>query len=379
MKNITIRQLKIFESVARNLSFSRAAEDLHLTQPAVSMQIKQMEEQAGSPLFHHTGKRISLTEAGELILRHCRVILADLKAAEQSLVDLMSGSIQRLRVGLITSGSYFFPHLINSFMQARTGIDLDMTVRSRDHLITLLRNEQIDLAVMVHAPDGPAIVAEPFAPNPFVLVAAPTHPLAYEPDIPFARIALERLIVRESGTDTRNVANDTFFNHESTPRFMEIGCEEAIKQSVMAGLGISFLSALAVQSEVRAGLLKVLDVRGFPLKRQWCVVHRADRPLPPAARDFRQFLLTEGGTRLEHFTGIESVHTGMDLQRPDHAALETRKIAGSNASHEVALRTRALLRENRLPDEHHVQGQNHAGGDDGCADQLPRRSKSTQH
>ncbi|MFL9931864.1 LysR family transcriptional regulator [Paraburkholderia sp. RL18-103-BIB-C] len=379
MRNITIRQLKAFESVARNLSFSRAAEDLHLTQPAVSMQIKQMEEQAGLPLFRHSGKRISLTEAGKLILRHCRVILADLKTAEQSLADLMTGGIQRLRVGLITSGSYFFPHLINSFMQRNPGVDLDMTVRSRDQLIILLRSDEIDLAVMVHAPDGPAIVAEPFAPNPFVLVAAPTHPLAYEPDIPYARIALECLLVRESGTDTRNAANDAFRSHESTPRFMEIGCEEAIKQSVMAGMGISFLSTQAVQSEVRAGLLRVLDVQGFPLKRQWCVAHRADRPLPPAARDFRQFLLTEGGKRLEDFTRIESVHTGMDLQRPDHAAIETRTTAVSSASHEVALRTRALLRDDRLPDEHHVQGQNHACGDDGRADQLAARSESTHH
>ncbi|SMG48643.1 DNA-binding transcriptional regulator, LysR family [Paraburkholderia susongensis] len=343
------------------------------------MQIRQMEDQAGLPLFRHTGKRISLTEAGMLILRHCQVILADLKTAEQSLADLMTGGIQRLRVGLITSGSYFFPHLINAFMQRNARVDLDMTVRSRDQLITLLRSDEIDLAVMVHAPDGPAIVAEPFAPNPFVLVAAPTHALAYENDIPYARIALECLIVRESGTDTRNAANDTFRGRESTPRFMEIGCEEAIKQSVMAGMGISFLSAQAVQSEVRAGLLKVLDVQGFPLKRHWCVAHRVDRPLPPVARDFRQFLLTEAGTRLEHFTGIERVHTGMDLQRPDHTALETKAIAASSASHEVALRTRALLRGDALPDEHRVQSQDHAGGDDRGADQLPARSKSTHH
>ncbi|WP_408451776.1 LysR substrate-binding domain-containing protein [Paraburkholderia fungorum] len=379
MKNMTIRQLKAFESVARNLSFSRAAEDLHLTQPAVSMQIKQMEDQAGLPLFRHIGKRISLTEAGELILHHCRVILADLKAAEQSLANLMTGGIQRLRVGLITSGSYFFPHLINSFMQGNTGIDLDMTVRSRDQLITLLRNDQIDLAVLVHAPDDPAMTVEPFAPNPFVLVAAPTHPLADETGIPFARIALECVIVRESGTDTRNAADATFCGLESTLRFMELGCEEAIKQSVMAGLGISFLSAQAVQSEVRAGLLKVLDVQGFPLKRQWCVAHRADRPLPPAARDFRHFLLTEAGTRLERLTGIESVHTGIDLQRPEHAAPETNTIVAGGASLEVARRTRALLRNDRLPDEHYVQDQNHAGCDDSRSDQLSGRGKLAHH
>jgi DNA-binding transcriptional LysR family regulator len=379
MRNVTIRQLKIFESVARNLSFSRAAEDLHLTQPAVSMQIKQMEDHAGLPLFTQAGKRIALTEAGKLMLRHSMVILADLKAAELSINNLKAGGAQRLRVGLVTSGSYFFPHLIGAFLHDQTGIELDMTVRSRDQLIALLRSDQIDLAVMVHAPDDPAIVAEAFAPNPFVLVAAPTHPLAFERNIPYLRIAHECLIVRESGTDTRSAANSTFGNHESTPRFMEIGCAEAIKQSVMAGMGISFLSAQSVQFEVRAGLLKVLDVQGFPLKRHWCVVHRADRHLPPAALEFRQFLLAEGGARLEHFTGIDKVHTGMDLQAPDDAARETHTLVPPGARHEVALRTRALLRDDGLPDEHHVQGQNHACGDDGSADQLVARRKTAHH
>jgi DNA-binding transcriptional LysR family regulator len=379
MKNITIRQLKIFESVARNLSFSRAAEDLHLSQPAVSMQIKQMEDHAGLPLFSQAGKRIALTEAGKVMLRHSMVILADLKAAELSINNLKAGGAQRLRVGLVTSGSYFFPHLIGAFLHGKNDVELDMTVRSRDQLIALLRSDQIDLAVMVHAPDDPAIVAEAFAPNPFVLVAAPTHPLAYERNIPYVRIAHECLIVRESGTDTRSAANSTFGNHESTPRFMEIGCAEAIKQSVMAGMGISFLSAQAVQFEVRAGLLKVLDVQGFPLKRHWCVVHRADRHLPPAALDFRHFLLTEGDARLEQFTGIDKVHTGMDLLPPDDTARETRAIAAPRARHEVALRTRALLRDDGLPDEHHVQSQNHAGGDDSGADQLAARRKTAHH
>ncbi len=379
MKNITIRQIKTFESVARNLSFSRAAEDLHLTQPAVSMQIKQMEDQVGLPLFHHTGKRISLTEVGKLILGHCMVILADLKAAEQSLADLATDGIQRLRIGLITSGSYFFPHLINSFMQGRTKVVLDMTVRSRDQLVTLLRSDQIDIAVMVQAPVDPAMIAESFAPNPFVLVCAPTHPLADEHDIPSARIAQECLLVRESGTDTRNAANERFSNRESAPRFMEIGCGEAIKQSVMAGMGISLISAQAVQSEVRAGLLKVLDVQGFPLERHWCIVHRGDLHLPPAARDFRQFLVSEGNARLEHFTGIESVHMGMNIQRSAHAVPETRTVAASSANLDVALRTRAFLRNDRLPDEHHVQCEDHAGGDDRRSDQLPACSESTHH
>ncbi|MYM73854.1 LysR family transcriptional regulator [Duganella sp. FT109W] len=298
MKHITLRQIKIFESVARNLSFSRAAEDLHLTQPAVSMQIKQMEGLAGLPLFQHNGKRIALTEGGSLVLRHCQVILADLNAAEQSLADLMTGAVQRLRVGLITSGSRFFPHMINAFLQQHAGLQLDMQVRPREQLLSMLRADQLDLAVMVRAPSLPSLAAEPFAANPFVLVASPMHPLAAEREIPVARIASECLLVRESGTDTRIVADDIFLSLSNPPRFMELGCSEAIKQSVIAGMGVSLLSAQEVQADVRAGLLTVLAVQGLPVKRQWHVVHCGDRPLPSVARGFRQFLLDEAALRL---------------------------------------------------------------------------------
>lgn len=298
MKHITLRQIKIFESVARNLSFSRAAEDLHLTQPAVSMQIKQMEGLAGLPLFQHNGKRIALTEGGSLVLRHCQVILADLNAAEQSLADLMTGAVQRLRVGLITSGSRFFPHMINAFLQQHAGLQLDMQVRPREQLLSMLRADQLDLAVMVRAPSLPSLAAEPFAANPFVLVASPMHPLAAEREIPVARIASECLLVRESGTDTRIVADDIFLILSNPPRFMELGCSEAIKQSVIAGMGVSLLSAQEVQADVRAGLLTVLAVQGLPVKRQWHVVHCGDRPLPSVARGFRQFLLDEAALRL---------------------------------------------------------------------------------
>ena len=304
MKHITLRQIKIFESVARNLSFSRAAEDLHLTQPAVSMQIKQVEGLAGLPLFEHSGKRIALTEGGNLVLRHCQVILADLNAAEQSLADLMSGALQHLRVGLITSGSRFFPHLINAFMREHSDVELDMQVRPREQLVSMLRADQLDLAVMVRAPVLPNLVAQPFAANPFVLVASVMHPLADERELPLSRIASERLLVRESGTDTRIVADDAFLNLPAPPRFMELGSSEAIKQSVIAGMGVSLLSAQEVQADVRAGLLTVLSVQGLPIKRQWHIVHCSDRPLPPAVRAFRQFLLAEAGPRLAPLTEL---------------------------------------------------------------------------
>ncbi|GAB7535478.1 LysR family transcriptional regulator [Burkholderia sp. 22PA0099] len=378
MKNITIRQLKTFESVARNLSFSRAAEDLHLTQPAVSMQIKQMEDHAGVSLFSHVGKRIALTDAGELMLRHSLAILADLKAAEQSFATLKTGSAQRLRVGLITSCSYFFPQLIGAFMQQKPGVDLDMSVRSRDQLVAQLRSDSLDLAVMVQAPDDAAIVAEPFAPNPFVLVATPDHPLAGVRDIARSRIAQECLLVRESGTDTRSAADDSFRGQPYAPRFMEIGCAEAIKQSVMAGMGISLLPKQTVQSELRAGLLAVLDVQGFPRKRNWCVVHRADRHLPPAAVHFREFLLTEGSARLEHITGIDKVQADMALRRSAYASGPARPVA-STASLDVALRTRALLRDDSLPDQGDIQGENHGGGEARHDDNLAARGKTAHH
>jgi LysR family transcriptional regulator, low CO2-responsive transcriptional regulator len=298
MKHITLRQIKIFESVARNLSVSRAAEDLHLTQPAVSMQIKQIEELAGVPLFEHKGKRIILTEGGKLVLRHCLTILADVNAAEQSLADLMSGGIQRLRVGMVTSGSRLFPHLINSFIKTRSGVELDMQVSSRSKLVEMLRNEQVDLAIMVHTPDIPHAVTQPFAEHEFVLVASAAHPLVRARALPLARIAAETVFVREPGTDSRIAADQAFLGQSAAPRMMSLGYSEAIKQSVIAGLGLGLLSLSEAEPDIRAGRLALLDVQGFPLRRHWQAVHRSDRPLPPVARDFLQFLLTEASARL---------------------------------------------------------------------------------
>jgi len=303
MRHITLRQIKIFESVARNLSFSRAAEDLHLTQPAVSMQIKQMEGLAGLRLFQHEGKRILLTEGGNLVLRHCQTILANINAAEQSLANLLTGGVHRLRVGLVTSGSRLFPHLLNAFLHDKNGVELDMQVSSRQHVLEMLRDERIDLALLVHAPGMAHTVAQPFADHRFMLVAAPAHPLADARAIPLARISAENVFVREHGTEARMVADDTFAGQSAPPRLMALGCGEAIKQSVMAGLGVGLMSMHEAAPEVRAGQLRFLDVQGFPLQRHWQIAHRSDCALPPVARDFRQFLLSEGAARLRALDG----------------------------------------------------------------------------
>lgn len=329
MRHITIRQIKIFESVARNLSFSRAAEDLHLSQPAVSMQIKQIEGQAGSPLFHQTGKRIALTDCGALVLRHCRVILADLHAAEQSLAELMTGGSQRLRVGLVTSGSSIFPHLVHSFTRESGVVDLDMKVGSRAQLLAMLQQEEIDLALMVRAPDAPHLAAQPLGANPFVLVASSSHPLAGQRAIALSAVGRECLLVRERGTDTRDVSDEAFRDQETLLRRMELGCAEAIKQSVIAGMGISLMAAHEVQQEVRAGLMTVLDVRGFPLQRQWHAVHRGDRVLPVAARDFLQFLIDDAAAARAS-SGRQVLRDAVPVPLP--VAMQGRRAVASHAA-----------------------------------------------
>jgi len=323
MKNLTLRQLKTFESVARHRSFSRAADDLCLTQPAVSMQIKQMEDMLGVVLFTHIGKRIELSEAGELLLHHCRVIMGQFVEAQKSLESLKVGAGRPLRVGIITSGSYFFPRLVSTFSHRHAGVEFDLTVRNRDQLVERLRHDQIDLAVMLHAPDDAQMTAQGFAPTPFVIVAAPSHPLARAANIHLSRITDDCLIVRETGTDTRNAMNDVFSSHMAHSRLIEIPCAEAIKQSVMTGMGISFLSAHAVQLELQAGLLAILDVQGFPIQREWCVVHRADKSLSGTALAFKQFLLTEGATHIDSLSTIDKANptTSGTRQTPTFSTL----------------------------------------------------------
>jgi DNA-binding transcriptional LysR family regulator len=201
---------------------------------------------------------------------------------------------------MVTSGSTVFPHVIHSFVKDHKVADLEMMVRPRDQLLALLHNEQIDLALMVREPDVPHFAAQQFGNHPFVLVASSTHPLAETSAIPLERILGECLIVRERGTDTRGVTDDAFHDYVPLMRSMELGCAEAVKQSVIAGIGVTLISSLEVQSELRAGTLAVLDVQGFPLARHWHVVHRVDRPLPSVAQDFRQFLLTDAPAWLAH-------------------------------------------------------------------------------
>jgi DNA-binding transcriptional LysR family regulator len=295
MRNATLRQLKVFEAVARHRSFSRAAEELHQTQPAVSTQVRKLEEHAGLPLFEQLGKKIHLTPAGAQMLQSSREIIQKFKEAEEAMAQYKGVSGGQLNVSVISAGDYFFPRLLVDFAQRHPGVTLNFGVCNREELLAQLDANQTDLAVMVRPPADADTVAEPFAPHPYVIVAAPTHPLAGRKRIPVTRIAREPFVVREKGSDTWNSMQEAFGERLGDLNIaMEIKSTETIKQAVIAGMGVSFLSAHTISRELHSGSIAVLDVQGFPRMLNWYVVHRHTKRLPPVAQAFKAFLLAEG-------------------------------------------------------------------------------------
>ncbi len=304
MKNATLRQLKVFEAVARNLSFSRAAEELHLTQPAVSTQVRKLEEHAGLPLFEQLGKKIHLTAPGVEMLRSSRAIIQQFKEVEDTMTQFKGVSGGRLNVTVISAGDYFFPRLLVEFARRHSGVTLNFGVCNREELLAQLADNSTDLAIMVRPPQDADTVAEPFAPHPYVIVAAPDHPLAGKKRIAVSRLAREPFIVREKGSDTWHSMEDAFGAEVDRLNIaLEIKSTETIKQAVMAGMGVSFLSAHTISRELRAGSLAMLNVQGFPLMLNWFVVHRRTKRLPPVAQAFKSFLLKDGAALIEQAMG----------------------------------------------------------------------------
>lgn len=305
MKNATLRQLKVFESVARNLSFSRAAEELHLTQPAVSTQIKTLEGHVGLALFEQLGKKIYLTPSGAELLHYSRAIIEQFQEAEAALMQFKGVTGGKLNVAVISAGDYFFPRLLVEFVRRNAGVTLNLTVHNREELLAQLANNRTDLAIMVRPPVDLDTINESFAPHPYVIVAAPDHPLAGKKRIPMSVIKREPFVVREKGSDTWHSMEDSFGDRVDDLNIaMEIKSTETIKQAVIAGMGISFLSAHTVSLELKAGSLVVLDVEGFPVMLDWYVVHRRNKRLPPVALAFKNFLMSDGAALIEKFTGI---------------------------------------------------------------------------
>lgn len=310
MKNATLRQLKVFETVARHMSFSRAAEELHLTQPAISTQIKTLEGHVGLPLFEQLGKKIYLTPAGMELLFYSKQIIHLFQEADEALAQFKSVSGGKLNVSVISAGDYFFPRLLVEFARRHKGVTLNLKVHNREELLQQLEENLTDLAIMVRPPKDLDTVNESFAPHPYVMVAAPSHPLAKERNIPVDRLLSEPFVVREKGSDTWNSMEEGFAGRLDLARIqiaMEIKSTETIKQAVIAGIGISFLSAHTISLELKAGSLIVLDVVGFPVMLNWYVVHRRNKRLPPVADAFKSFLLSDGADLIEQITCSSSI------------------------------------------------------------------------
>jgi LysR family transcriptional regulator, low CO2-responsive transcriptional regulator len=295
IQHVSLRQLKVFEAAAANRSFSKAAQLLHLTQPGVSMHIKELETNAGLPLFERIGRKLHVTEAGNELLARVREILRSLKDAEDALDGLRGLRRGRINLAVVSTAKYFVPRLLARFGKDFPELDIRLAVNNRDSVIEQLVANEVDLAIMGRSPQALDTLAEPFAQNPHVIIAEPGHPLAGQRRIPIDRVAKETFIVREPGSGTRLAMQQFFEERRLTFRVaMEMASNETIKQAVMAGMGVSFISRHTIDLELQTQRLVVLDVSGTPVIKQWHVAHLAKKRLSPTADAFKRFVLTHG-------------------------------------------------------------------------------------
>lgn len=294
MLPLTLRQLQVFESVARHLSHSRAAAELYLSQPAVSMQIKQAEEVLGLALFEQVGKKLFLTDAGRELLRYSRNILQQLEEMESVFGEMRGLARGHLDIAVVSSANYFMPQLLARFFLQYPGIQASLRVANRDEVIRRLDENRADLAIMGRPPEGAEMQAEPFLQNPLVVIAPPGHPLAAQHHIQPAQLAQETFLLREPGSGTRGVVERFFSGYRiRPPSTMEMDTNESIKQSVQAGMGLGIISLHSIELELETGRLAVLDAEHFPIVRHWYIVHRKNKRLSGAAQALKKFLLDE--------------------------------------------------------------------------------------
>lgn len=294
MLHFTLRQLQVFEKVASHLNYSQAAKELYLSQPAVSMQIKQLEGHIGIPLFEQMGKKIFLTEAGRELYQYSRTITQQL-AEMESVFNEMKGLGQgKLTLSVVNTANYFTPQLLAKFCRRHPNINIILQVANRDAVLQQLSDNRTDLAIMGQPPEGMDISAEKFLDNPLVVIAAPNHPLARLSHVKFSQLATEPFLSRERGSGTRSAMERIFADNHVQPHVsMEMETNEAIKQAVQAGMGLGILSLHSIELELETKRLIVLNVEQFPLLRHWFVAHRSSKRLSSAALAFKQFLLED--------------------------------------------------------------------------------------
>ncbi len=292
--NITFRQLKVFESAARQLSYTRAAEELHLSQPGVSMQIKQLEEVIGLPLFEQIGKKMHLTEAGREVFAYSQSIGHLLEEAENVVEELKGVHSGKLAISVATTASHFATRLLAAFSQRHDGVTISLDITNRASLRDQLENNEPDLVIMGQPPEGVEVESETFMENPLVMIAPVNHTLCKEKKIPLRRFENENFVVRESGSGTRIAIQRFFEQHDvSFHTGIEMSSNEAIKQAVEAGLGLGIVSVHTLELELITGRLAILQVETLPIIRHWHIVQRKGKRLSPVALAFKQFVLNE--------------------------------------------------------------------------------------
>jgi DNA-binding transcriptional LysR family regulator len=295
LKQATLHQLKVFEAAARHSSFTRAAEELFLTQPTVSMQIKQLTKTVGLSLFEQVGRKIYLTDAGRELYTTCKQLFDQLSQFEMTVADLKGLKRGNLRLAVVTTAKYVVPRMLGPFCQAYPGIDVALTVTNHDQLLDRLAENRDDLYILSQPPDNQDIVCLPFLENPLVVLAPGNHPLAAKANIPLERLAEEPFIMRETGSGTRRSVQKFFDEHHLEIKVrLELGSNEAIKQAIAGGLGVSVLSQHTLALEEDSKQITILDVQGFPIERHWYVIHLASKQLSVVARTFLDYLLNEG-------------------------------------------------------------------------------------
>ena len=291
---VTWNQLRLFEAVARNSSFTRAAEELHVVQPTVSAQIKQLTETIGTPVFEQVGKKIYLTEAGRELYKTVRELFDSWDRFEMKISDLEGVKAGKLSVAIVTTAKYFIPRLLGPFCQHYPSIDVALEVVNRDKVLERLANNLDDLYIMGVPPDHLAVEKIPFLQNPLVVIAPRGHELAGRKRIPLARLTKERFILRERGSGTRIVAEEFFTKRKVDLSIkMELSNNEAIKWAVAGGMGLSILSQHAMMLEPMQDKVAVLDVEGFPVIRSWYIVYPVGKQLSVVASTFLEYLKEE--------------------------------------------------------------------------------------
>jgi DNA-binding transcriptional LysR family regulator len=299
MRPYTIKQIQTFIEVAKEKSISKAAENLFVTQPAISMQIKQLEEVFGLALIEPIGRNIQLTKAGLEFLERAQAATAELKDLEAAMAGHLNLGKGHIFLGIVSTTKYFVPMLLVEFRKLFPGIQVSLKIDNRENILAMLGRNEVDLVIMGRVPKEMDCIATPFATNPMAIVSGPTHPMSRRKQAKFSDLHDQEFVVREIGSGTRQAMERMFAFHQTKLNIaMEMPSNETIKQAVMAGMGLSFLSLRTVRHELASGHIVLLDIVGLPHIGHWYITHRSQKKLAPAAMAFKEFVIEQAGPRI---------------------------------------------------------------------------------